>query len=177
MLTFFHELNIFRRQVTRIASDAREDSRRSGGSRFVFAMMAIQRVGHHVQNRSENPIRDLLLQTLQTTLVYYPRQIELPFATVVGAGLRMPHPKNITINSSAKIGMGCTIYHNVTIGSLERDSNAAPTIGSNVFVGTGAVVLGPVTIGPGAKIGANAVVTRDVPAHATVVGNNEILRR
>lgn len=142
----------------------------------MYAMMLLHRARHkiHTENSSRGFVA--ICQIVQNVLVYYPRHIELPFSTVVGVGLRLPHPKNITVNSSARIGNSCTIYHNVTIGAFEGDANTAPTIQDDVIIGTGAVVLGPVTIGSGAKIGANAVVTRDVPAGATVVGTNQLVR-
>ncbi|MGX5357818.1 serine acetyltransferase [Kocuria sp. KH4] len=140
-------------------------------------MMLLHRAQHEFQTENSSRGCVAICNIMQNALVYYPRHIELPFSTVVGVGLRLPHPKNITVNSSARIGTSCTIYHNVTIGALEGDANAAPTIQDDVIIGTGAVVLGPVTIGSGAKIGANAVVTRDVPAGATVIGTNHLLRK
>lgn len=177
ILSYLQQFHALRRHWARVVSDARQDSQRSGGSRYVYLLMLIHRGGHELLTESPNWGRVVLYQVIQNALVYYPRHIELPFSTVVGVGLRLPHPKNITVNSSARIGASCTIYHNVTIGALDGDSNAAPSIGDNVIIGTGAVVLGPVTIGPGAKIGANAVVTRDVPAGATVVGANQTARK
>lgn len=78
----------------------------------------------------------------------------------------------IFISYGAKVGDGCTIYHQVTIGSNtlpDSRGRGAPTIGRNVYIGAGAKVIGAVTVGDNARIGANAVVTFDVPANATVV--------
>lgn len=78
----------------------------------------------------------------------------------------------IFIAANAIIGDGCTIFHQVTIGSNTfRDSKGfgAPKIGNNVYIGAGAKIIGNVTVGDNARIGANAVVTQDVPANATVV--------
>lgn len=88
-----------------------------------------------------------------------------PFATPHGLA-------GIYVSFGAKVGPGCTILHQVTIGSNTfRDSAGmgAPVIGSNVFIGAGAKIIGKVTVGDNARIGANCVVTRDVPANATVV--------
>lgn len=78
------------------------------------------------------------------------------------------------IGETAVIGDGVTIYQCVTLGGTNPADGVGgkrhPTIGDNVVVGSGAQVLGPVTVGAGAKIGANAVVTRDVPEGATMVG-------
>ena len=81
----------------------------------------------------------------------------------------MPHGINgIIIHPSAVIGANVTIMHQVTIGSRDIDESAV--IGDDVFIGAGAKILGKIVIGNGAKIGANAVVIKDVPANATVVG-------
>jgi serine O-acetyltransferase len=77
------------------------------------------------------------------------------------------HATGIVINGRVRGGAGIHLEHQVTIGAERRQS---PTLGDDVFVGAGARILGPVTIGAGARIGANAVVVRDVPAHTTVVG-------
>jgi len=78
----------------------------------------------------------------------------------------------VVIHKDAVIGDGCMLYQNVTIGGNGKtgDANGAPVIGNNVFIGAGAVILGPISIGDGAKIGANSVVLHDVPEGATVVG-------
>lgn len=78
----------------------------------------------------------------------------------------------IFISYGARIGEGCTIFHQVTIGSNtlpDSRGQGAPTIGRNVYIGAGAKIIGAVTVGDNARIGANAVVTFDVPANATVV--------
>ena len=85
-----------------------------------------------------------------------------------GPGLVMVHSQGIVINGAVKTGANLTIEHQVTIGAEKRQS---PTIGNDVFIGAGAKIIGPVTIGDGARIGANAVVVHDVPPHTTVVGN------
>lgn len=91
----------------------------------------------------------------------------------VGPGLLIPHG-NIVIDGPVKIGRDCTINPWVTIGLGARRAvgldPAGPTIGDGVFIGTGARLLGPITIGDYARIGANAVVIEDVPPDATVVG-------
>jgi serine O-acetyltransferase len=79
----------------------------------------------------------------------------------------------VVVGETAEIGDGCTIYQGVTLGgtSLYKGAKRHPTLGCNVVVGAGAQVLGGFTVGDGAKIGSNAVVTKPVPAGATAVGN------
>ena len=93
-----------------------------------------------------------------------------------GRWVEMPHPYGIVIHSKAYIGDRVVIMQQVTIGGRVPGVNEAPEIGDDVYIGAGAKVLGGVRIGRGAVIGANAVVTRDVPAGATVVGANRIVK-
>jgi serine acetyltransferase len=87
----------------------------------------------------------------------------------------LPHPFGIVVSSGVEIGNDVVIGHQVTIGN-RSGVMAAPKIGDRVYFGAGAKILGPVTIGDDAVVGANAVVTKDVPAGATVVGANQILK-
>jgi serine O-acetyltransferase len=84
-----------------------------------------------------------------------------------GPGFVLVHATGVVINGGVRGGSNVYVEHQVTIGAERRQS---PVIGSNVFIGAGAKVIGPVTVGDGARIGANAVVVHDVPAHTTVVG-------
>ena len=86
----------------------------------------------------------------------------------------LPHPFGIVVSSGVEFGEDVVIGHQVTIGNRGGKMDA-PKIGNRVYIGAGAKILGPVTIGDDAVVGANAVVTKDVPASATVVGANRIL--
>lgn len=88
---------------------------------------------------------------------------------------RMPHPYGIVIHGSAKIGRNVLIMQQVTIGAKDA-GNQAPSIGDDVVLGAGSKILGGIHVGSGAVVGANAVVTKDVPACATVVGANRIIK-
>lgn len=77
------------------------------------------------------------------------------------------HAQGVVINGAVRGGSGILIEHQVTIGAEGRLS---PRIGSGVFIGAGAKILGAITVGDGARVGANAVVLEDVPAHTTAVG-------
>lgn len=87
----------------------------------------------------------------------------------------MPHPYGIIIHSQTQIGQRVVIMQQVTLGGRQLGVNEAPIIEDDVYIGAGAKILGNVRIGRHAVIGANAVVTRDVPPGATVVGANRIL--
>jgi thymidylate kinase len=89
--------------------------------------------------------------------------------------VHMPHPYGIVMHPQAVIGHRVTIMQQVMIGGRDRNENIAPVIGDDVSIGAGARVLGDVRIGNGAIIGANAVVTRDIPPGATVVGADRIV--
>lgn len=84
-----------------------------------------------------------------------------------GSEFVLIHSSGVVINGAVRGGDGILIEHQVTIGAERR---ASPVIGNGVFFGAGAKIIGAVTIGDGARIGANAVVVDDVPAHATAVG-------
>ncbi len=87
----------------------------------------------------------------------------------IGAELRVVHGWNIKIHPATVIGDRVGIMHDVTIGTTP-ESDGAPTIGDDVFIGAGARVLGPVHVGNGARIAANSLVVTDVPAGATAIG-------
>jgi serine O-acetyltransferase len=91
----------------------------------------------------------------------------------------MPHLNGIFIHENASLGNNCTIFQQVTIGSNEHKDNpmSAPQIGNGVYIGAGAKILGDISIGDNVRIGANAVVTKSVPANVTVVGYNRVLNR
>jgi serine acetyltransferase/thymidylate kinase len=88
----------------------------------------------------------------------------------------LPHPYGIIIHGDTVLGRRVVIMQQVTLGGKDWGVNAAPVIGDDVYIGAGAKVLGAVHVGRGAIIGANAVVTRDVPPYCTVVGANRLVR-
>ena len=97
--------------------------------------------------------------------------IELPHTVVIGRRLTIEHQHGIIVHGSAHLGDDCTIRQGVTLGNKTKDRPYdAPKLGHRVNVGAGAKILGAVTIGDDAQIGANAVVVKDVPAGATAVG-------
>jgi serine O-acetyltransferase len=98
--------------------------------------------------------------------------IEIHPAAQVGMGLFIDHGSGVVIGETAEIGDDVTLYQGVTLGGTGfATGKRHPTVEDNVTIGSGAKLLGPITIGHGAKIGANTVVIHDVPPNSTVVGN------
>lgn len=97
--------------------------------------------------------------------------IEIHPAAKIGKGLLIDHGMGVVIGETAEIGDDCTIYQCVTLGGTGKETGKRhPTLGNNVMVGSGAKVLGPLTIGNNSKIAAGAVVLSDVPDNSTAVG-------
>lgn len=98
--------------------------------------------------------------------------IEIHPGAIVGRRVFIDHGMGVVIGETAEVGDDCTIYQGVTLGgtTLYRGAKRHPTLGAGVVVGAGAKVLGGFTVGAGAKVGSNAVVVKEVPAGATVVG-------
>lgn len=98
--------------------------------------------------------------------------IEIHPGAKIGKNMFIDHGMGVVIGETAEIGDNVLIYHGTTLGGtgVEKDKKRHPTIGDNVEIGAGAKVLGPIKIGNNSKIGANAVVIKDVPPNTTVVG-------
>lgn len=97
--------------------------------------------------------------------------IEIHPGAKIGKRLFIDHGMGIVIGQTVTIGDNCTLYHGVTLGGTGKDTlKRHPDLGDNVLVGSGAKVLGPIHIGNNVKIGANAVVLKDVPDNTTIVG-------
>jgi serine O-acetyltransferase len=98
--------------------------------------------------------------------------VEIHPAAKIGPELFIDHGSGVVIGETAEIGACVTLYQGVTLGGTGfQRGKRHPTLGDNVTVGSGAKLLGPISVGDGAKIGANTVVVEDVPPSATVVGN------
>lgn len=99
--------------------------------------------------------------------------VEIHPAATIGRRFFIDHGMATVIGATAVIGDDVMLYHSVTLGSVVNENvKRHPTLGNNVVVGAGAIILGDITIGDGAKIGAGAVVTKDVKPGATVVGKH-----
>jgi len=97
--------------------------------------------------------------------------IEIHPGAIIGHRFFIDHGMGVVIGETAIIGDDCTIYHGVTLGGTSwKQGKRHPTLEDKVVIGAGAKILGPITIGSGAKIGSNAVVVKDIPKNATAVG-------
>ena len=95
--------------------------------------------------------------------------IEIHPGAIIGERLVIDHGVGCVIGETAEVGNDCVLFHGVTLGGVKFDPvKRHPTVGNNVLIGAGAKVLGPVIIGDGARIGANAVVVKDVPPGVTI---------
>ena len=97
------------------------------------------------------------------------------FGTPLPDSTFLPHPQGIVVGCRVFLGKNVVIGHQVTLGGRDLDINHMPAIHDGVYLGAGCKVLGKVIVGTGATVGANAVVTKDVPAGGVVVGANRIL--
>ena len=104
--------------------------------------------------------------------------IEIHPGAVVGERFFVDHGMGVVVGETSEIGDDVTLYHDVTLGGVapsidsdsQRNTKRHPTLENGVIIGSGAQILGPITVGRNARVGANAVVTKDVPPCATVVG-------
>lgn len=125
------------------------------------APVAWFRVAQWLHGRELRPLAGLV--SLFVLMVF---KVEIPARAVIGPGFVLPHPMGIVIGSAA-IGANVTVFQNVTLGAREFDGaydlGKRPVIADGVIIGAGAVVLGPVRIGRGVTVRANALITRDMP--------------
>jgi serine O-acetyltransferase len=113
-----------------------------------------------------------LLPRLIATAARSATGIEIHPAARIGRGFFVDHGMGAVVGETAEIGENVTLYQGVTLGGTGfRTGKRHPTVEDNVTIGSGAKLLGPITVGHGSKIGANTVVVHDVPPNSTVVGN------
>ena len=171
-------LDAFARVVSEVRRDVRAARDRDPSARGVppveilvtwpgIHALLSHRVAHALQDAGM-PLLPRLLATFTRTLT----GIEIHPAARIGEGLFIDHGAGVVIGETADIGNDVTLYQGVTLGGTGfATGKRHPTVQDNVTIGSGAKLLGPITIGHGAKIGANSVVITDVPANSTVVGN------
>jgi serine O-acetyltransferase len=102
----------------------------------------------------------------------YKYGFQIPITTSIGEGFYIGHFGTIVINQNAKIGKNCNIAHSTTIGQANRGRlKGSPTIGDEVWIGTGTVIVGNIKIGNNVLIAPNSFVNIDIPSHSLVIGN------
>lgn len=131
-----------------------------------FQAIVMHRFNHWLWNKNLH-----LLARMFAHLARFLTGIEIHPAAVIGRRFFIDHGMGIVIGETSEIGDDCSIYHGVTLGGTTwQKGKRHPTLQNNVVVGAGAKILGPITLGEGARVGSNAVVVKDVPPGATVVG-------
>ena len=134
--------------------------------------IAWYRFGRWVYAASPALLRPLLKLVYQCGAVFCDAflQMRLNVATRIGPGLLIAHGGGITLHPRVIIGSHCDLAHHVTIGTPGLGRTGVPVLGDNVYVGTGAVLIGAIHVGDGARVAANSLVNRDVAAGAVVLG-------
>lgn len=131
------------------------------------------RFGHWVYKEAKPSLLLVPLKIIQVVGAIFLesfQQMRLNPGAEIGPGLLIAHSGGITLHYRAVIGRNCDLAHHVTIGTPGLGRDGVPRIGDSVYIGTGAVVIGDIQVGDGARIAANSLVTRDVPAGTTVMG-------
>src|SRR5690349_6031796 len=132
----------------------------------VHALLA-HRVAHALHD-ARVPVLPRLIAAISRAIT----GIEIHPAAEIGRGFFIDHGMGVVIGETAELGDDVTIYQGVTLGGTGfATGKRHPTVQDNVTIGSGAKLLGPITVGHGSKIGANSVVIHDVPTNSTVVGN------
>lgn len=133
-----------------------------------WLLNSIRNYQHHKQHHSPIALVMRRLTRIQYEVLSILTGADVGITAKFGTNFRLPHPNGVVVHERAMIGDDCMFMQQVTIGILA--DHRVPVIGSRVYIGAGAKVLGHVHVGDDARIGANAVVLSDVPAGATVVG-------
>ena len=132
---------------------------------------------HQVSNFFYKAGFDLIARIISQTVRFF-TGIEIHPGAKIGKNLFIDHGMGVVIGETSEIGDNVTIYHAVTLGGSspsidserQRHEKRHPTIGNDVVVGSGAQIIGPIKVGNNARIASNAVVVKDVPENATMVG-------
>lgn len=136
-----------------------------------FCYPCVHAIISHRINHFLHKIKLKFLARLFSQINRFFTHIEIHPGATIGKNLFIDHGAGVVIGETTIIGDNCTIYQGVTLGGTGKESGKRhPTIGNNVFIGSGAKILGNITIGDNVKIGANSVVLKDIPANSTAVG-------
>jgi serine O-acetyltransferase len=143
--------------------------KRANRTRAQKLTLVVIRLGQHLDVHHRGGLPLFIWRVADVVYLRIVMGAEFPRTARIGPGLMVPHAgRGVSIAQDAVIGANCMIHPFVTIGRDER--SAAPRLENGVMVATGARILGPVTVGDRARVGANSVVIRDVPAGATAFG-------
>ena len=168
-------LGTFARELRRDIAAARERDPAARQMGRVAILAAWPGVHALLAHRMAHALHRAGVPALPRAIAYVSRAvtgIEIHHAAQIGDGLFIDHGTGVVIGETAEIGSNVTLYQGVTLGGTGfATGKRHPTVQDNVTIGSGAKLLGPITIGHGAKIGANAVVIHDIPPNSTVVGN------
>lgn len=145
-------------------------SRHLTKSRFIVTWFRLAQFFGYPQAPLPLKFIGIPIVVLYRVLVGWVLGCELSERAQVGGGLVIYHGQGLVVSSNSRIGSGCILRHNTTIGNA-RNGGGSPVIGDGVEVGAHACILGEITIGDGAMIGAGAVVVSSIPAGAVAVGN------
>ncbi len=135
--------------------------------------IATYRLGHYAFTGQAHTLIRLPLKILASVLLKFCvvfMEMDIDPQATIGGGFYIAHIGGIHINPSAVLGRNCDVAHRTTIGASAMGRSGIPIIGDNVYIGTGAVLVGKIRVGNGAKIAANTLVMSNVPAGATVMG-------
>ena len=142
-----------------------------GMSHIGFWALINYRIGHFIRSKSKNKIL-WGITGVNKIIIEIITGISIPYNCNIGPGMLIGHFSGIMIAGNVKIGRNCTLHQGVTIGLAGREEDkGVPILGDDVFIGAGAVILGKINVGNNVAIGANAVVSNDIPDSAVVVGN------
>ena len=138
-----------------------------------YRYTSILRLCQYLGARQRNPLMLVAGLLARGALGHYAIAygIMIPASTEIGAGLHIGHPGTIVVHPRARIGRNCNISQGVTLGQANRGPRKGhPQVGDGVYIGPGAKLVGAVRVGNNVAIGANCVVTTDVPDNAVIVG-------
>jgi len=170
------------RTITRLARELREDvsaardrdpaARAAGTAEILLTYPGVHAILSHRISHALHAAEVPVVPRLLSNVTRIATGIEIHPAAKIGSDFFVDHGTGVVIGETAEIGDRVTLYQGVTLGGTGFAAGKRhPTVEDNVTIGSGAKLLGPITVGHGAKVGANSVVIHDVPPNATVVGN------
>ena len=171
-------LGTLRRVLSEVRSDVATARERDPAARGVSSIEILSTWGGvqallahrvaHALHQADVPLAPLAIAYLSRGVT----GIEIHPGAHIGEDFFIDHGSGVVIGETTEIGDCVTLYQGVTLGGTGfQRGKRHPTVGDNVTIGSGAKLLGPITVGHGARVGANTVVVEDVPARSTVVGN------